>query len=142
MTAVDQKVISWATAQEESFALLPPDVDIAKVTLDITMGCPPGGCDPWVRLGYLNVLHPTGELADDGSPVVEQIELARFITPYDIGSGFGGPGACPCGWRPHLHFRVRERSLCGHLSWIEPYAGTGEGCAREVPACSVVQGGP
>ncbi|MGB0591812.1 MAG: peptide-N-glycosidase F-related protein [Myxococcota bacterium] len=94
LTTFEDKVINWATAQEGTFPLLDADAEVAKVTLDITMACPPGGCDPWDRLGYLNVLHPTGELAADGSPIVESFELARFITPYDIGPGFGGPGSC------------------------------------------------
>mgnify|MGYP001111707898 CR=1 FL=1 len=94
ITAFDEKVINWADVQQETFELIAPETEVAEVTLDITMACPPGGCDPWDRLGYLNVLHPTGELNEDGSPVLESYELARFITPYDIGPGFGGPGSC------------------------------------------------
>jgi hypothetical protein len=40
--------------------------------LDIT--CPPGGCEPWDRMGYMEVRGPTGEW----------VELFRYITPYGV----------------------------------------------------------
>ena len=41
-------------------------------TLDVT--CPPGGCEPWDRVGYMEVRGPTGEW----------VELFRYITPYGV----------------------------------------------------------
>ena len=40
--------------------------------LDVT--CPPGGCEPWDRVGYMEVRGPTGEW----------IEMFRYITPYGV----------------------------------------------------------
>lgn len=40
--------------------------------LDIT--CPPGGCEPWDRMGYMEIRGPTGEW----------VELFRYITPYGV----------------------------------------------------------
>ncbi len=40
--------------------------------LDIT--CPPQGCEPWDRVGYMEVRGPTGEW----------VEMFRYITPYGV----------------------------------------------------------
>lgn len=40
--------------------------------LDVT--CPPGGCEPWDRMGFMEVRGPTGEW----------VELFRYITPYGV----------------------------------------------------------
>jgi hypothetical protein len=40
--------------------------------LDVT--CPSGGCEPWDRMGYMEVRGPTGEW----------VELFRYITPYGV----------------------------------------------------------
>ncbi len=40
----------------------------------LNVSCPPGGCEPWDRVGYLEVRGPTGEW----------VELFRYITPYGV----------------------------------------------------------
>ncbi len=40
--------------------------------LDVT--CPPGGCDPWDRVGGMEARGPTGEW----------VEILRYITPYGV----------------------------------------------------------
>ena len=81
--------INWATAHVDTFAF-PDDTDpYGRIVLFYTIGCPssPGDCDPWDRLGYLRVLHDTGEVDSIGQPVIEPYEIARIVTPYDITGG-------------------------------------------------------
>jgi len=82
--AFSQQVINWATAQKVSVDFPDESLNVEKVTMDLTISCPAGGCDPWDRFGNIKVL-------DDND---EAFEIARFITPYDIGPGSGGPGTC------------------------------------------------
>jgi hypothetical protein len=50
----------------------------SKVTLNISLACPSGGCDFWDRLGRISIV-------DDKK---QEIEIARFITPYRVGADF------------------------------------------------------
>ena len=65
------------------------------VLLRYTIECPegPDDCDPWDRLGWIQVLRDTGELDTLGMPIQEPVEIARVITPYDI-TGGTRPGSC------------------------------------------------
>jgi len=92
--AFDAEVFNWADAHEKTFPFPDASVSVEKVTMYMTMACPPGGCDPWDRLGHLKVKRDTGEVGEDGEPVMEAVEIARFITPYAIDKGMGGPGDC------------------------------------------------
>jgi hypothetical protein len=58
-----------------------PDLRYSRVTLDLGLRCPTGGCDWWDRLGHISLVQGTG---DDAT----EIELARFITPYRVGGQF------------------------------------------------------
>ena len=50
----------------------------SQVTLNVSLTCPTGGCDFWDRLGRLSIV-------DDQD---QEIELARFITPFRVGADF------------------------------------------------------
>ncbi len=53
-----------------------------RITLHLSLECPPGGCDPWARLASLGLLtakDPAGDTV---------IELMRFITPYHVGASW------------------------------------------------------
>jgi hypothetical protein len=49
-----------------------------RITLHVSLACPTGGCDFWDRLGRLSIVDDEGQ----------EIELARFITPYRVGADF------------------------------------------------------
>jgi hypothetical protein len=86
---------NWATAHVDTFTL-PESVEIySKIVIFYTIGCPssPADCDPWDRLGYLQVLHNTGKVDSNDHPVIEPYEIARIVTPYDI-TGSGRPETC------------------------------------------------
>ena len=53
-----------------------------RITLHLSLECPPGGCDPWARLASLGLVtakDPAGDTV---------IELLRFITPYHVGASW------------------------------------------------------
>lgn len=74
---------NWADHHQHTFAF-PAEQHWRKVLLRYRIGCPgaPGDCDPWDRIGYL-------QLQRDA----EMVEIARVITPYDI-TGGNRPGSC------------------------------------------------
>lgn len=45
-----------------------------KITANLNITCPPGGCDPWDRISNIEVLAPNGEW----------VEIIRYITPYGV----------------------------------------------------------
>jgi hypothetical protein len=81
----DQEFINWATPHHATFTMPADPANWSTVTLFVTIECPgaPDDCDPWDRLGHLRIVTP-----DQGD-----VEIARFITPYDI-TGTGLPGSC------------------------------------------------
>ncbi len=91
----DHDFYNWATAHVDTFELPDTTVSYKKIKLFYRIGCPgaPADCDPWDRLGYLQVLHDTGEVDSLGQPVLEPFEIARIITPYDI-TGGNRPDSC------------------------------------------------
>lgn len=86
---------NWATPHEAAFTLPGAAVNWQKILLYYRISCPaaPDDCDPWDRIGYIQVLHDTGETDSTGAPVREPFEIARIITPYDITGGLR-PGSC------------------------------------------------
>jgi hypothetical protein len=62
-------------------AEFPTEGEYSRITMNIRLDCPTGGCDPWDRYGTIGVV--TSPEGDDQSATV--IELARFMTPYGIG---------------------------------------------------------
>jgi len=109
--AFDDTVISWASAHAETFTFPESSEQFRSATMHMTIECPDGGCDPWDRFGNISINHSSGTTH----------ELARFITPYDIGTGIGGPGSCP--WTfdvtPFMHLLRGEQELSLYIStWI------------------------
>ncbi len=77
----DHDFYNWADPHVQTFQFPDSSLEFSQITLYYTIGCPPGDCDPWDRLGYLRVVN------DDSTTT----EIARIITPYDITPG---PGEC------------------------------------------------
>jgi len=123
----DHDFYNWATAHRDTFELPDTLVSYKKVLLYYTIGCPsaPADCDPWDRLGYLQVLHDTGEIDTLGQPILEPYEIARVITPYDI-TGTGRPDSCS--WE--LDVTHYEQFLHGTVilsNYIESWMGNEQG---------------
>lgn len=55
-----------------------PGQHYSQITLNVSLSCPKEGCDFWDRLGRLSIV-------DDKD---QEIEIARFITPYRVGADF------------------------------------------------------
>lgn len=52
------------------------NIDYSKITLEISLSCPSGGCDPWDQPAKISVVKGT-----------ETYEIARYITPYRLACG-------------------------------------------------------
>ena len=70
-----------------------PMADLTRVTLELRLACPDGGCDAWDRSGYLGIVQAPGGAAPRRDAIVggagvggtSVLELVRFITPYGVG---------------------------------------------------------
>ncbi len=58
----------------------------SKIRMHVTLECPPDGCDPWDRVGSIDLVTHAG-----GAETL--LELGRFVTPYGIVSGVNAPPA-------------------------------------------------
>lgn len=112
----NRELVNSPTPHVATFQFPASSVKFSQVTLHMVIGCPsyPGDCDPWDRFGHLSIRVPTGDTTFD------RIEIARFITPYDI-TGGGGPGTCPwdydlTAYQPLLHDSVTLALYIG--TWI------------------------
>lgn len=116
----DEEFINWADAHVDTFVMPESELSFSEVILTIVIGCPgaPGDCDPWDRLGYLSVLRQNGE-------ETERLEIARFITPYDI-TGGGGPGTCPWEYDVTDYLPILKDTVIFSL-YIESWIGGNEG---------------
>ncbi len=64
----------------------------SKILLHLTLTCPAGGCDPWDRMGSIDLVSTAADAgAPDAAPVETLTELGRFITPYGIIPGTNAP---------------------------------------------------
>lgn len=63
-------------------ALPGANLSYEKVSLHLGLACPTGGCDWWDRVGRVSVVDNPGS-ADE-----QEIEIARFVTPYRVGGDF------------------------------------------------------
>jgi hypothetical protein len=114
VTTFDQEFQNWADVHYHNYVL--PDTGTThwqQILLKYTIGCPAGGCDPWDRIGWIN-------LYQDTSANSLYTEIARIITPYNIVGG-GLPGTCTftidvTDYMPLLHDTVRLGSYIE--SWI------------------------
>jgi len=118
----DEEFINWATPHTMDFNF-PADAErYGEVLLYVTIGCPgpPGDCDPWDRYAWLR-------LVDDlGGGQTRDVELARFITPYDI----TGPGSYPgsCRWVYDVtDYKFMLKDLVTLKLYIESWIGGDKG---------------
>ena len=64
----------------------------SKILLHLTLTCPKNGCDPWDRMGSIDLVTTAADAgAPDAAPVETLTELGRFITPYGITAGTNAP---------------------------------------------------
>ncbi len=117
VSTFDQEYINWATPHFGTFSLPSNPGNWEKIILFLTIECPgsPGDCDPWDRLGHLRVV-----TADQGD-----VEIARFITPYDITIP-GGPVSCA--WT-HIvtHYKSLLQDEVEFRLYIESWIGGDDG---------------
>ena len=110
----DDVVLNWATASEARFQFPDERERFTSAHMNLTIECPPGGCDPWDRFGNLSLKHSSGET----------YEIARLVTPYDIGTTSGGPGACAWSDVTYIHLlRANKLSLFVSTGSVESAAG-------------------
>jgi hypothetical protein len=65
----------------------PTTGSFAKIVMRVSLTCPTNGCDPWDRVGSIQLVQrPT---TDGGASTL--IELGRFMTPYGIRAGTNAP---------------------------------------------------
>ncbi len=63
--------------------LFPPATEsFRKIWLYFTIGCPDKGCSEWDYTTKVFIRKPTGVLDTAGKEIKEDIEFARYITPY------------------------------------------------------------
>jgi hypothetical protein len=103
----NQEFINWATPHYATFTMPSDPSNWSKIVMFLTIECPgaPDDCDPWDRLGHLRIATP-----DQGD-----VEIARFITPYDI-TGGSYPGSCA--W---THNVTRYKSLLQDATELRLY---------------------
>ena len=53
------------------------NINYSEITMDVSLECPNGGCDPWDRKAKISVMH-----------IGEWYEIGRYVTPYGV----------ECGW--------------------------------------------
>jgi len=110
VTTFNQNFQNWADVHYANFTLPDTNTHYKKIMMYYTIGCPPAGCDPWDRLGWIRFIQDTNT----------NYEIARIITPYNIVGG-GYPGQCVfvidvTDFMPLLHNQVRLASYIE--SWI------------------------
>jgi len=90
VTTFDEEFINWASPHTLDFDLPADAESYGEVLLYITIACPdaPGDCDPWDRYAWLRLIE------DLGGGDTRDVEIARFITPYDITGPPNYPGSC------------------------------------------------
>jgi len=108
---------NWATVNYTSVTFPDTTHHYEKILMKYTIGCPPAGCDPWDRLGWVKLYTDTATGAG--------YEIARIVTPYNIVGG-GYPGTCTfwidvTDYMPLLH----DTQILGNYieSWINGTRG-------------------
>lgn len=110
VTTFNQNFQNWADIHYQNFLLPDTTTHYKQIMMYYTIGCPAAGCDPWDRLGWIQLYKDS----------LTKYEIARVITPYNIvGSGY--PGTClfefdVTDYMPLLHDSVRLGSYIE--SWI------------------------
>lgn len=96
----------------------PTSGEFSRITMNVSLHCPTGGCDPWDRFGTIGVVTSPAE----GDRPATVIELARFMTPYGIG---GRWSLDVTDMSPVLTGEVRLAALID--TWVGPGSAGGEG---------------
>jgi hypothetical protein len=123
----DSDFYNWATPHDATFTFPDGSTPWKHIVMRYTIGCPsaPNDCDPWDRIGYTQILRDTGEVDGEGNPILETVEIARIITPYDI-TGGSRPGTCT--WE--IDVSDYESLLVGDVTlrnYIESWIGGDDG---------------
>ena len=86
VTLFDKRVFSNATTKvyQDSVVTFPEEGTFDAITLNLTLACPAGGCDPWDRFATIGIMDPSEEDDFDNN----LIEIARYITPYAVGGSW------------------------------------------------------
>jgi len=118
----DEEFVNWASAHVADFDFPPAPEIYSEVLLYITIACPeaPGDCDPWDRYAWLRLVE------DLGGGDTRNVEIARFITPYDI----TGPPNYPqtCQWVYDVtDYKFLLKDLVTLKLYIESWIGGEEG---------------
>jgi Peptide-N-glycosidase F, C terminal/Peptide-N-glycosidase F, N terminal len=95
VTAFDQTLVCFGSGGTgpcsrtvDAQVTFPTTGTYSRIVLHVTLDCPSNGCDPWDRVGSIDLV-TTPEGPDAG--VETLTELGRFITPYNIVSGVNSP---------------------------------------------------
>lgn len=96
----------------------PAEGTYESIVLHLALSCPSGGCDPWDRVGSLQIVVAEG--VGDAPDTV--IELSRFVTPYKVG---GAWDLDLTGLRPLLKGDVTLRGFID--TWVGPGSPYGDG---------------
>ncbi len=86
VTLFDAQVFSNATTAvyQDSVVTFPQEGTYESITLNLTLACPSGGCDPWDRYATIGIMDPSEDDDFDNN----LIEIARYITPYGVGGSW------------------------------------------------------
>ena len=86
VTLFDARVFSFGATEifQDSVVTFPEEGTYKSITLNLTLACPAGGCDPWDRYATIGIMDPNE--ADDFDNNL--IEIARYITPYGVGGSW------------------------------------------------------
>ncbi len=117
----DEEFINWASPHLADFTFPSNPELYSEVLLYLTIGCPgsPGDCDPWDRYAWLRMVEATSDTTS------RDVEIARFITPYDI-TGGSYPGTCQ--WIYDVtDYKFLLKDLVTLKLYIESWMGNDEG---------------
>jgi hypothetical protein len=96
ITAFNQTLICFGSGASgpcsrtvDTQVTFPATGTFSNITLHVTLNCPPDGCDPWDRVGSIDIVTPPASAG--GAETLT--ELARFVTPYNIVAGTNKPPA-------------------------------------------------
>ena len=71
----DHDFYNWATPHDSTFTFPDGSVNYKEILIYYRLECPeaPGDCDPWDRIGYLQIRHDTGQV-DGFSSMIKRYE--------------------------------------------------------------------
>ncbi len=80
---ITQERFPGQPSEKRAIVGLPPGRSFARLTLFTRLNCPCGpGLGEWDYTVRFFATRPTGQRDSTGAPILERIEIARFITPY------------------------------------------------------------